>query len=95
MSNIQFTTGGDLRTRLASANVVERHYYLEGGLWGGGMHTLAPRASFAWDPTREGTLSIRGGLGRSYDRMSNQIWDAEYQNLPAFATARQPSRIPW
>ena len=86
MSNIQFTTGGDLRTRLASANVVERHYYLEGGLWDGGMHTLAPRASFAWDPTREGKLSIRGGLGRSYDRMSNQIWDAEYQNLPAFAT---------
>jgi Carboxypeptidase regulatory-like domain/TonB dependent receptor len=86
MSNIQFTTGGDLRTRLASANIVERHYYLEGGLWDGGMHTLAPRASFAWDPTHEAKLSIRGGIGRSYDRMSNQIWDAEYQNLPAFAT---------
>ena len=37
-----------------SSRVVERHYYLEGGLLGGGMHTLAPRASFAWDPTNEG-----------------------------------------
>ena len=86
MSNIQFTTGGDLRSRLATASVVPRHYYLEGGLWDGGMHTLAPRASFAWDPTNEAKLSIRGGIGRSYDRMSNQIWDAEYQNLPTFAT---------
>ena len=33
-----------------SARIVERHYYLEGGLWSGGMHTIAPRASFAWDP---------------------------------------------
>jgi hypothetical protein len=86
MSNIQFTTGGDLRSRLPTASVVERHYYLEGGLWGGGMHSLAPRASFAWDPSREAKLSIRGGIGRSYERMSNQIWDGEYQNLPAFAT---------
>jgi hypothetical protein len=87
MSNIQFTTdSGDLRSRLPSANVVARHYYLEGGLWDGGMHTLAPRASFAWDPTHQGKMSIRGGIGRSYDRMSNQIWDAEYQNLPLFAT---------
>ena len=87
MANIEFTTGsGDLRSRLPTARVVERKYYLEGGLWGGGMHTLAPRASFAWDPTSEGRMSVRGGIGRSYERMSNQIWDGEYQNLPGFAT---------
>ena len=86
MANIQFTAGGDLASRLASARVVERKYYLEGGLFGGGMHTLAPRLSFAWDPTREAKMSIRGGIGRSYERMSNQIWDGEYQNLPGFAT---------
>jgi len=86
MSNIEFTTSGDLQTRLASARVVQRRYYLDGGLWGGGTHTLAPRASFAWDPTNEAKMSVRGGIGRSYDRLSNQIWDGEYQNLPAFAT---------
>jgi hypothetical protein len=85
MANIEFTTGGDLQARLASARMVARHYYLEGGLWGGGLHTFAPRASFAWDPTNEARMSVRGGIGRSYDRMSNQIWDGEYQNLPLFA----------
>jgi hypothetical protein len=89
MANIVFTTdSGDLRTDLASARVVERHYYLEGGLWSGGMHTLAPRVSFAWDPTGDALMSIRGGFGRSYERMSNQIWDSEHLNLPGFATTQ-------
>ena len=52
MANIVMGSGGDLRSRLQGAHVVERHYYLEGGLWSGGQHTLAPRASFAWDPTK-------------------------------------------
>ena len=61
-------------------------YYLDGGLWSGGQHTLAPRVSFAWDPTKEGKMSIRGGVGRFYERMSNQIWDSEHQNLPGFGS---------
>jgi hypothetical protein len=76
---------GDLRQDLATATIVERKYPLDGGLWSGGQHTLAPRASFAWDPTKEGRMSIRGGIGRFYERMSNQLWDSEYTNLPAFA----------
>jgi hypothetical protein len=85
MANIVMGSGADLRTRLQGAHVVERHYYLEGGLWSGGQHTFVPRASFAWDPTNEGRMSVRGGFGRSYDRMSNQIWDSEHLNLPGFA----------
>jgi Carboxypeptidase regulatory-like domain/TonB dependent receptor len=86
MVNIVMPDGGDLRTRLEGAKVVERHYYLEDGLWSGGQHTFAPRASFAWDPTGTGRMSIRGGIGRSFDRMSNQIWDSEHLNLPEFAS---------
>ncbi len=56
-------------------------------MWNGGQHTLAPRVSFAWDPANDGRMSVRGGLGRSYDRMSNQIWDSEHLNLPGFAIA--------
>jgi len=85
MANIIMGPGGDLRTRLQGAHVVERQYYLEDGLWSGGQHTLAPRGSFAWDPRNNGRMSVRGGLGRSYDRMSNQIWDSEHLNLPGFA----------
>jgi hypothetical protein len=89
MANVVFTTdSGDLASRLATARMVERHYYLEGGLWGGGMHTIAPRASIAWDPRGDGRMSIRGGFGRSYERMSNQIWDSEHLNLPGFAVTQ-------
>jgi hypothetical protein len=88
MTNIEFTSHtGDLRTDLASARMVQRKYYLNGGLWGGGQHTLAPRLSFAWDPTKEGRMSIRGGVGRFYERMSNQIWDSEHVNLPGVGFA--------
>jgi len=76
---------GNLQNDLRTARIVERPYPLDGGLWSGGLHTLAPRFGFAWDPTTEGKMSVRGGFGRFYERMSNQLWDSEYTNLPAFA----------
>ncbi len=75
---------GSLQQDLATATLVERQYMQDGGLWGG-QHTLAPRASMAWDPTKEGRMSVRAGVGRFYERMSNQLWDSEYTNLPGFA----------
>ena len=52
--------------------------------------------SFAWDPGNDGRMSVRGGFGRFYNRMSNQIWDSEHQNLPRYAnastTVNQPVR---
>src|SRR5213080_819982 len=32
---------------------------------------FAPRVSFAWDPTKQGKLSIRGGFGVFYERAPN------------------------
>jgi hypothetical protein len=88
MTNLVFASQrGNLRQDLTSSRMVERPYYLDGGLWDGGQHTLAPRFSFAWDPAKQGRISIRGGLGRFYERMSNQIWDSEHQNLPGFGSA--------
>lgn len=81
------TRTGNLQTDIASSQVVNRKYLLDGGLWGGGMKTLSPRLSFAWDPTKQGKMSVRAGVGRFYDRMSNQLFDSEFQDPPAFATA--------
>ena len=88
MTNLVFgSKTGDLRRDLLTAQMQERPYYLDGGLWNGGQHTLAPRLSFAWDPTKEGKMSIRGGVGRFYERMSNQIWDSEHTNSPGVGFA--------
>jgi hypothetical protein len=32
-------------------------------------------------------MSVRAGIGRFYERMSNQIWDSEHQNLPGYGSA--------
>ena len=88
MTNIEFPSQtGNLRNDVATAHMVERKYYLGGGLFDGGQHTLAPRLSVAWDPSNKGVMSVRAGVGRFYERMSNQIWDSEHQNLPGFGSA--------
>ncbi len=87
MTNIYFPNDtGDLRADLPTAQMVQRKYFLADGLFSGGQHTLAPRVSFAWDPQNKGVMSVRGGIGRFYERMSNQIWDSEHQNLPGFGS---------
>src|SRR4029453_7397656 len=74
-----------LQNDLRTARVIQRDYPLDGRLWSGGQHTFAPRRRLAGDPTNGGRTSIGGGGGRFYERMSNQLWDSEYTNLPSFA----------
>src|SRR5436190_11497173 len=48
---------------------------------------FAPRLSFAWDPTKQGKLSIRGGFGVFYERAPNIFWsDAVRSNPPLIAS---------
>jgi Carboxypeptidase regulatory-like domain/TonB dependent receptor len=85
MTALEFQQRTDnLQSDLKTARIVEREYPLNGGLWSG-QHGLSPRISFAWDPSNDGKMSVRGGWGRFYERMSNQLWDSEYTNLPSFA----------
>ena len=86
MTAIEFAQRtSDLRADLRTAKIVERQYPFDGGLWSGGLHHISPRLGFAWDPSGEGKMSVRGGWGRFYERPSNQLWDSEYTNLPSFA----------
>jgi hypothetical protein len=87
MTNIEFPNQtGNLRSDVSSARMLPKKYYLSGGLFSGGQHSISPRLSFAWDPSNKGVMSIRGGVGRFYERMSNQIWDSEHQNLPGYGS---------
>ena len=56
-------------------------------LWHTRTHNLAPRFSFAWDPTSQGKISVRGGAGIFYDRPANQLFTGDRNNLPLVANA--------
>ncbi|MEP6994783.1 MAG: TonB-dependent receptor [Acidobacteriota bacterium] len=48
-------------------------------------HNFGPRIHFAWDPTRDGKTSVRGGFGIYYDQV--------LLNVPILATIFEPGRF--
>jgi len=43
---------------------------------------FGPRLSFAWDPTKQGKLSIRGGMGVFFERAPNIFWSDAIRGNP-------------
>jgi hypothetical protein len=85
MTNVEFRTGNDLFSRIADGkNVLVDSIFPDPD-----GNNFAPRFSFAWDPTRTGAMSIRGGYGLFYDIVSTQLYGGSHFNPPiwAFATA--------
>jgi hypothetical protein len=91
LSTLLFNSGTTLMDKIANAsvgvvpNVIKNHK----------IAYFAPRLSFAWDPTKKGKLSIRGGMGVFFERMPNIFWsDAVRANPPFIANVTADARNP-
>jgi hypothetical protein len=57
------------------------------GLWNTYYKAFAPKFSFAYDLTGDGKTSLRGGIGRAFDRTFNNIYENDRFNFPDFCFA--------
>ena len=80
MTNIVLGPGSNLEQQVAGASVALVHHLYTDNRIG----YFAPRLGFAWDPTKQGKLSIRGGIGVFFNRPPNKVWSDAIRNNPPF-----------
>lgn len=91
LSSIILGSGSTLMDKIAGASVG----IVKSVMPSHSIAYFAPRLSFAWDPTKQGKLSIRGGLGVFYERPPNIFWsDAVRANPPFIASVTADSTNP-
>jgi len=57
-------------------------------------HNFAPRIAMAWDPTGQGKMSVRAGIGEFYDRAGGQFYNDCCVYLPLFGIASASKQTP-
>lgn len=91
MSQVILASGSNLLEQISDASVQVVPTLLRKHRIG----YFAPRLSFAWDPTKQGKLSIRGGFGVFFTRAPNIVWsDAIRGNPPFIGNVSADRRIP-
>jgi hypothetical protein len=63
VSNFHLGSGGNFNDRVANGFAQQQNRVLDGSLW----KAFAPRAGFAWDPSKNGSWVVRGGFGTYHD----------------------------
>jgi hypothetical protein len=80
LTNIVLGSGSNLEQQVEGASVaIVPHLFTENR-----KGYFAPRLGFAWDPTKQGKLSIRGGLGVFFNRAPNKVWSDAVRGNPPF-----------
>lgn len=82
--NLIFGSGNDFASRIANARVdyTPNHHILNGTDW----NNFAPRFAFAWDPSKQGKISVRGGIGVFYNRAADGLYNGVQDDPPRVAT---------
>ena len=83
-TQIHVGSGSDFASRIADTRV---DYAPDGRhlLNGTDHNNFAPRFSFAWDPSKKGKISIRGGAGVFYNRLQTCLYASTLDNPPRVA----------
>lgn len=99
-ANFYYGEGSTLQERVANGRFMRAQDSAIGGLWEPDWNNFAPRLGIAWDVFGDGTTSLRGGYGISYERNFGNVTFNVIQNPPNYAvlsiTAGEPgfTRIP-
>lgn len=74
------SSSGNLESRIPTGVMTCQKHLLDHTL-----NTFSPRVGFAWDPTKQGKMSVRGGFGIFFDKPSEQLYNDYFTNSPKFA----------
>lgn len=90
--NLIFQGGDTFSTRIANAKVdyTPNHHIFNGA----DLNNFGPRFGFAWDPTKQGKMSVRGGAGVFYNRAADGLYNGVQDNPPRIATVTANTNTP-